>query len=168
MKKNLANIITMTRIIGTLILLGLETLSTPFFICYIWCGFSDILDGFVARKLKISSPLGSRLDTVSDLLFYSIMMFKILPILNKLLPDYIWIAVYTVLVLRALIYLFVFIRDKKLLSRHTVYNKLTGALMFLLPFTLKNQYFFYYAVLVLLVAYAGTIDEAIYIFRHRA
>ena len=50
MKKNLANIITTTRLIGTIALLFTEPLSKAFYAIYIWCGFSDILDGFVARK----------------------------------------------------------------------------------------------------------------------
>ncbi|MBQ5555857.1 MAG: CDP-alcohol phosphatidyltransferase family protein, partial [Erysipelotrichaceae bacterium] len=50
MRKNLANIITFTRILGTLCLIFLTPLTLPFFVVYIWCGLSDVLDGFVARK----------------------------------------------------------------------------------------------------------------------
>ena len=56
-----------------------EALSYPFYYFYIWCGLSDILDGFVARKLKIVSSLGSKLDTVSDLFLYGTMMIQIMP-----------------------------------------------------------------------------------------
>ena len=78
-KKNLANIITITRIIGTIIFFNLEVLSPMFYYVYIYCGLSDVIDGFVARKLNITSPIGSILDSISDLLFYTVMMIKILP-----------------------------------------------------------------------------------------
>ena len=83
MKKHLANIITMTRIISCICMIFTETLSYPFYCFYIWCGFSDILDGFVARTLKITSSFGSKLDTISDLTLYTVMMIKILPYLRK-------------------------------------------------------------------------------------
>ena len=91
MRKNLANIITFTRVLGTLCLIFLTPLTLPFFVVYIWCGLSDVLDGFVARKLKIISSFGSKLDSVSDLLFYTVMMLKIWTFLQEGLPQYIWI-----------------------------------------------------------------------------
>ena len=50
MKKHLANIITSTRLIGTIALIFTEPLSDVFFAIYIWCGISDILDIFAIDK----------------------------------------------------------------------------------------------------------------------
>ena len=83
MKKNLANIITLTRLIGTIALFFTDVMSEEFFVIYIWCGISDILDGFVARKTNTISPLGSKLDSISDISFYTMMMYKILPYLRS-------------------------------------------------------------------------------------
>ena len=165
MKKNIANIVTMTRIIGTIALVPFEPFSKWFWIFYIWCFFSDILDGFLARTLKTTSPLGAKLDSVSDLLFYSVMMLKMWKYLKMYLPRYIWIMIYLVLFLRAVAYLIVGIRDKVFESRHTIYNKLTGGLLFLLPFFVQTRYLTAYALAVLTVAFFSTIEEFVYIFK---
>ena len=86
-KKNAANIVTSTRIIGTLCLIPFETYSLPFYIFYIWCGVSDVIDGFIARTTHTVSRLGSILDTISDLTLYTVMMIKILPDLKAGLND---------------------------------------------------------------------------------
>ena len=49
---------------------------------YIYCGISDILDGFIARKTKNESEIGAKLDSVSDIIFVVVAMIKILPFLN--------------------------------------------------------------------------------------
>lgn len=168
LRKNLANIITVTRIVGTIALLPLETLSRAFYAVYIYCGFSDVLDGFVARKLKITSRLGSKLDSVSDLTFYTVMMLKIFSYLKKLLPKYVWTMIYAVVFIRFMCYLWVRLKKNRLISRHTILNKLTGLTMFFLPFMLNNPYFLYYCLFILLIAYASTADEVINIIRNGA
>ena len=50
--KDAANYISISRIIMSLILFFTETFSIPFYIIYIYCGISDMLDGFIARKIK--------------------------------------------------------------------------------------------------------------------
>ena len=167
MKKQLANIITSSRIIGSIILLFLDINSPAFMYIYIWCGISDSLDGIVARRLKISSSLGSKLDTISDLTFYTVLLIKIRPVLNELLPPSFWYLVYAVLIIRLLIYIYVLSRYKRLLSRHTIFNKITSGLMFFLFFTLKSDYFIYYAWLIIIVAYVAAVDEIIYLIRYQ-
>ena len=159
MRKNLANISTSTRILRTLCLIFLTPLTLPFFVVYIWCGLSDVLDGFVARKLRIISSFGSKLDSVSDLLFYTVMMLKIWSFLREGLPQYVWILIYTVLGIRFLCYVYVGIRDHRFTSRHTILNKINGGLMFLLPFTVKTPYLIPYSLLILLISYISTFNE---------
>ncbi|MBQ8848573.1 MAG: CDP-alcohol phosphatidyltransferase family protein [Candidatus Gastranaerophilales bacterium] len=72
MKKNLANIITLTRIFFVFIVVGLlyckecqYSYQIALFLTAILMWF-DGLDGFVARKLNISSKLGSLLDIMGD------------------------------------------------------------------------------------------------------
>lgn len=69
MKKHLANIITGLRIIGSVVLLFFDVPSLPFYITYLLCGFSDMIDGTVARKTNAVSSFGSKLDTVADIVF---------------------------------------------------------------------------------------------------
>ena len=167
MKKNLANIITSTRILGTLVLIFLAPLTLSFYVVYVWCGLSDVLDGFVARKLQTISSFGSKLDSVSDLLFYTVMMLKIWKFLQEGLPNYVWVLIYTVLAIRFLCYVYVGIRDHRFESRHTILNKITGGLMFVLPFTVRTRFLVPYSLLILLVAYISAFDEICYILKKK-
>ena len=166
MKKNLANIITISRLLGTIALAFTESLSWEFFLIYIWCGISDLLDGFIARKTKTVSALGSKLDSISDLSFFTTMMFKILKYLRKRFPAYMFVLIYLAVGLRILCYAAVGLRKGYFLSRHTLFNKLTGLLMFFLPFTVSNRYLIPYSLFILFVAFTAIFDEAIYIVRN--
>lgn len=166
-KKNIANIITITRIIGTFVMINTEVLSVPFYIAYIYAGLSDILDGFLARKLKIESDVGKKLDSISDLFFYTTMMIKIWPYLVKYLPVYVWIIIWTVVGIRILLYLIVLIKNKSLLSNHTVFNKATGLLMFFLPFLVENRLFVAYSTFVALLSLVAVLYEISLILKNK-
>ena len=157
--KNLANIITTTRIIGSISLIFLPVLSKSFYIVYTYSGLSDILDGFVARKTHSVSKLGSKLDSISDLLFYTVMMIKIMPFLKKYLPKFVWILIFFILFLRICLYIFIGVVKKKLLSNHTYLNKLTGLTMFFLPYMLKSNMFVPYSVFVTGIALLAVFYE---------
>ena len=53
--KNLANIITVSRIIISISIAFVIPFSSIFFLLYSYCGISDIIDGFVARKTHIEN-----------------------------------------------------------------------------------------------------------------
>ena len=162
--KNLANIITITRIIGSISLIFLPVLSKGFYLVYTYTGLSDVLDGFVARKTHSESKLGSILDSLSDLLFYTIMMLKIMPYLKKYLPKFVWALIFFILFLRICLYILIGITKHAVLSNHTYLNKLTGFTMFFLPYMLKTNYFVPYSVFVTLIALVAVIYEMYQVF----
>ena len=67
---SIADMITLLRIAGTILLLFFPALSPAFFILYALTGLTDVLDGWIARRTKTASDFGARLDSVADLLFY--------------------------------------------------------------------------------------------------
>ena len=77
--KHIANILTSCRILGSVLLLLFPVFSLAFCITYILCGFSDMIDGSIARKTNKTSRLGSQLDTIADLVFVSVSMVRLLP-----------------------------------------------------------------------------------------
>lgn len=165
LKKNLANLITITRIIATVVFLFLKVLTKPFYMVYIWCGLSDVLDGFVARSTGTASSFGSKLDTVSDLLFYSAMLYKIWPYLHSNTPVYVPILINAIIFYRILLYIAGGFIKKTLVSRHTYINKFTGLIMFFLPFMAESRYLTAYCLFNLVLGYAASINETVYIFR---
>ena len=61
MKKQIANIITSCRILGSIGLLFCPVFSAYFYGLYIFCGLTDMVDGTIARKTNAVSEFGSRL-----------------------------------------------------------------------------------------------------------
>lgn len=138
MKKyfTIPNCITLLRMVSTVIMAFLEPLSKEFFAVYTFAGITDILDGFIARITKTVSKFGAKLDSVADLLFYAVMLLKILPSLGKILPWYIWLAVGIVLLLRLCAYAAAAVKEKQFAAHHTILNKITGFTVFCVPYIL--------------------------------
>lgn len=130
------NVITGVRILSTIALLFTEPFSLAFFIIYSIAGVTDVLDGFVARLTKSTSDFGAKLDSVADLLMYGVMAVKVLPRLIKTLSTGLWILAIIVLAVRVSAYIVAAIKYKKFASLHTYLNKLTGFMVFILPYFL--------------------------------
>lgn len=135
--KYLPNCITVFRIIGTICLLFLEPFSSVFFVIYTLAGISDVLDGFFARKLKVTSTFGAKLDSVADLLYYAVMLIKIFPVMWVRLSKKIWIVVGTIVVARIASYAVAAVRLHHFASTHAYLNKLTGASIFAVPYIIN-------------------------------
>ena len=156
-----ANCITSLRIVGALIIVFLKPLKTFFFIVYTLSGVTDAIDGFIARMLHQESEFGSKLDSVADLTFYSVLMIKILPLLIKLLPCSIWHFIVFAILVRIILYLYTAFKNKKLLSSHSYLNKATGLLIFFLPYVLLANFVELYCWILVGIAVAATIQEFI-------
>ena len=85
----MANIITGCRVLGSILLLFFPAFSSWFYILYLFCGFTDMIDGSIARKTNSSSKFGARLDSVADFTFVVVCLVKLLPMMQ--LPGWIWI-----------------------------------------------------------------------------
>ena len=155
---NLANGITLFRILCSLTLLFCTPLSLPFYVLYTAAGLSDVFDGLIARKTNISTQFGAKLDTFADIVFAAAVLIKILPILN--LPVWIIIWVGVIALIKIVNIVVGFIRRHTLTAVHSVINKVTGALVFILPFTLPIINIRYTAPLVCIVATVAAITES--------
>ena len=133
MKKQIANMITGSRILCSAIMLFFPVFSFGFYITYLIGGFSDMIDGTIARKTNAVSSFGSKLDTVADFIFMAVCAVKLLPMMNLSVLLWMWITVIAMIKVANIV--LGFVRRKKLVDLHTVLNKITGLLLFLLPFT---------------------------------
>ena len=134
MKKNIANIITVSRAVFSLPLLFIPLSSSWFYMLYIFCGLTDMVDGTIARKTGAVSKFGARLDTASDFVFMLVCAIKLLPRVS--MPVWLWVWVIIIALTKIFNITLIFIYKKKLLSIHNVLNKITGLALFLLPSTL--------------------------------
>ena len=161
MIKLLPNIISFFRLFGTFGLLFCEPLSVLFYVVYSLCGLSDVLDGAIARATKNTTELGAKLDSIADILFYTVMLFKILPILSAELPSWIWYFVTLILCVRISAYVIAAVKYRKFTSLHTYLNKLTGALVFTVPYFFYGnaRFAFVISITVCVVAVIASFEE---------
>lgn len=157
----MANLITCCRILFSLLLLFLPALSPGFYGLYLAAGLSDMLDGFVARRTNTASPLGAKLDSMADIIFLAVCLIKLLPVLA--LPVWLWVWVGLIALLRLVNIFSGFVCRKKLVLLHTKANKLTGALLFLLPLSLGFLNLLYTAVPLCTLASFAAIQEGHFI-----
>ena len=135
-KKHIPNCITILRIIGTLALLLIEPHAPAFLIVYTFCGATDVLDGMLARLLKVTSTQGAILDSISDLFFYIVMLGRMLPLVWSRLQPLSLILIGVALLLRLAVYLTAYFKFNVFSSLHTYGNKFTGFCVFLFPYVL--------------------------------
>ena len=153
------NTITFFRIIGTAALIFVAPFTAVFYVIYTICGITDILDGALARALKCKSELGARLDSIADLLFYAVMIVKILPELIKLLPVILWVVIALTVLLRIASYTLAAVKYKRFASMHTYLNKLSGAAIFIVPYFVKLPSALPICITVTAIAVLAAIEE---------
>ncbi len=160
----MANIITGIRIVLSVVLMFCQALSPTFYALYIAAGISDMIDGAVARKTGAVSELGSRLDTIADIVFVAVCLIKLLPVLHVPLWLYIWIAV--IAFIKVANIAVGFVGQKELISVHSMMNKLTGGMLFVLPLTLTFIDLRCSAAVVCVAATIAAIQEGYLINRN--
>ena len=165
MKKQIANIITSCRILGSIGLLFCPVFSAYFYGLYIFCGLTDMVDGTIARKTNAVSEFGSRLDTVADFLFVIASFGKLVPVIR--IPGWIWVWAAVIGVGKLINLVWGFTQTKKLPNLHTIANKATGLCLFLLPLTMPFADLRYTAPVVCILATIAAIQEGYYIATER-
>ncbi len=159
----MANVITGLRIICSFALLLCPVFSISFYTLYILSGFSDMIDGTVARKTGTVSEFGSKLDTVADFILVVVCTIKLLPILAIESWMYIWIGIITVIKIINIISGFGV--QKRFVTVHSIMNKITGGLLFILPLTVSIIDLHYSVAIVCAIATFAAIQEG-YNIRH--
>ena len=163
MIKNVANILTSFRILGSILLLFFPVFSEAFYSIYLLCGFSDMIDGTIARKTNSTSEFGAKMDTVADLVFLIVSLIKLLPIIH--IPGWLWIWVSVIAIIKIWNIIWGYVSKKQFISPHTIMNKITGLLLFLLPLTLSFVELKYSSLVVCSIATFAAIQEGVYIVR---
>ena len=85
----MANIITALRVPCSIAMAAVPVFSVWFYVLYLLCGFSDMIDGTIARRTNSAGEFGGKLDTAADLIFTAIAMLKLLPMFR--LPGWLWV-----------------------------------------------------------------------------
>lgn len=126
---HLPNIITGLRIATSISLLFCEVIGWPFWALYALCGISDILDGWLARKLNAETKVGAILDSVSDIVFVACCSIRLLPAID--IPIWLWIWAGVIVFIKIVNQVSALFVLKRFCFPHTPADKLTGLLLFL-------------------------------------
>ncbi|MBP5390971.1 MAG: CDP-alcohol phosphatidyltransferase family protein [Bacteroidales bacterium] len=127
--KRIPNIISALRILGAISLLFFYPASVAFWVIYGLCGLSDILDGYLARKLHAESKTGAVLDSVADICFVACCAIQLIPVVQ--IPAWLWIWAGVIVAIKIVNQVSAMIVFKHFCFPHTKANKLTGLLLFL-------------------------------------
>lgn len=165
MSKQIANVITCLRMLGSIVLVFCPAFSTSFYFVYPFCGVTDMVDGTIARKTNAVSEFGARLDTVADTIFVAVSMYKCLPVMH--MPKWIWKWICFIVVIKIGSMMWGIICRKKLISLHTFANRITGLLLFLLPLTFHFIDLHVSVPVVCAVATCAAIQEGYYVWKGR-
>ncbi|AKG35519.1 CDP-alcohol phosphatidyltransferase family protein [Paenibacillus durus] len=151
--KAVPNYISSSRIIFSLILIFVAPLSTAFYAIYSICGFTDIMDGFIARSTGTTSRLGEKLDSIADLIMTGVLIVVLYPIVNPATETVIWII--SIGIIRLVSMIAAFKKYKTFAILHTYGNKFTGLALFIFPFMLP---YFHPTVLMDIICVAASLS----------
>ena len=153
----MANVITGFRITASLALLFCPVFSIPFFILYLTAGISDMVDGTVARKTNTVSEFGARLDTAADFVFVVVCLIRLLPVVE--IPAWLWAWIGVIALIKGINIVSGYAMQKRFMAVHTVMNKVTGALLFALPLTVRLVELRVTAMIVCAIATFAAVQE---------
>ena len=125
----LPNVISILRIAGSVSLLFCNVTRWPFWVLYALCGISDMVDGWLARKLHAETEAGAIWDSVADIVFVACCATRLLPVLE--IPAWLWIWAGAIVIIKMVNQISALFVCKRFCFPHTLANKLTGLLLFL-------------------------------------
>ena len=153
----MANLITGIRVVCSIVLLFCPVFSPAFYGVYIAAGVSDMIDGPVARKTGTVSEFGSKFDTAADFIFVVVCLIKLIPVID--VPTWLIIWIIAIAVIKAINLISGYVMHREIVALHTVMNKVTGVLLFVLPLTLTIIDLKYSGAFVSAVATFAAIQE---------
>ena len=127
--KHIPNIITALRFPGAACLLLCNPAGAAFWVIYGLCGVSDMLDGYLARRLHAESKTGAVLDSVADICFVACCAIRLIPVVQ--IPTWLWIWAGVIVTIKIVNQVSALIVCKRFCFPHTKANKLTGLLLFI-------------------------------------
>ena len=153
----IANFITFSRILLSLLMLNFSVFSKGFYVCYLLAGFSDMIDGTIARKLGTNSKICEKLDTIADIVFVVVAAFKLLPTIR--LGKFIWIWIILIALIKLINIISGYVIEKQFVTVHSLANKISGFVLFTFPFTISFIDISYSSTVVCLLATFAAIQE---------
>lgn len=161
--KQIPNALTISRFfMAALLVLGARRGYPSKYLLFIllFAGFSDFLDGFIARKMKATTNLGCVLDGYADIALYVSAFLSVYWLYPTIIEQYIW-GIIVLLFLQIASWVFSIIKFSRMTSYHTYSAKIWGVTIVIslsIVFTFSNGSLL---PLMLLVGILSNIDEIV-------
>ena len=155
MKKYIPNILSLLRIICSVLLILFINNRIGFVFLYFIIGLTDVLDGFIARRFMFESDLGAKLDSFADFVFYIILVFIYLNLYSSIITVNHEMVLVGIIIIRLINLILTKIKYKKFVFVHTIANKVSGVLLYSIPVFLlfaKNNIIIWISLVVIFVA----------------
>lgn len=127
---HIPNIVSVIRIILSLSIIFFIDNTIILLYIVLFCGITDALDGYIARKFHLETKLGARLDSLGDYVFFLMLVLYFFLRHFTLMKDNI-IFIGIVIMVRLSSLLVCWIKNRKIYSLHTIANKITGLFLYM-------------------------------------
>ncbi|MBO4782729.1 MAG: phosphatidylglycerophosphate synthase, partial [Lachnospiraceae bacterium] len=107
------------------------------------------------------TEFGARFDTAADFVFVVVCLIKLLPVISMPLWLCVWIAM--IALIKIINIISGYLVQRKLVAVHSVMNKVTGVLLFILPLTFPIVPLKYSAIPICAVATFAAVQEGHFI-----
>ena len=135
---HMANVLTGIRILCGLLILCFPAFSGWYYGLYLIGGFTDAIDGTVARKTGSASDFGSNFDTAADFIFTVAVIIKIITAIHVPVWLIIWIAIIALIKIGC--HLAGYIKYHEFKTVHSVLNKVCGGIVFIVPLFIGEEF----------------------------
>ena len=145
----MANVLTGIRILCGLLMLCFPAFSEWFYCFYLIGGFTDAVDGTVARKTGTASDFGSKFDTAADFIFAAAVVIKIIQAVYIPVWLIIWIAI--IALIKIGFHLAGYLKHHEFNTVHSMLNKVCGGVTFVVPLFIGGNYAWQAKALVVII-----------------
>jgi CDP-diacylglycerol--glycerol-3-phosphate 3-phosphatidyltransferase len=134
-----------------------EPFSVVFWICYLFGGLSDLMDGVVAKKLHQQSAAGAKFDSVADLIFAASILIVVIKSIS--IPAWVWLCIIFIGSLRIIGYGIGYYKFHTFSAVHTYMNKAVGFLIFAFPLLYALIGFNIAVIVVCSASFMSSVEE---------
>lgn len=157
--KKLPDMLSGFRIILALFIMFAGYNDVSFYILYVMCGISDVLDGYLARKFNCTHKAGQTIDSIADAVLLIAVVVKLVPRID-INP---WLVIWGIVIFMVKMYALSRKNAKwgKGMFIHTYANKITGFALFVTPLLYKLIHINILLLIVCIIATYACIEEII-------
>ena len=167
MTKHIPNMLSLLRMILSFLLIPFIPVRVGFIVVYITIGITDVLDGFIARKFGYESDFGAKLDSIADFVFYLIFLYVFLKIYSPILESTHQAALIVIIAIRLINMLLTKLKYKKVVFIHTLANKLSGFIVYLIPMVFLFVQDGIVLWIILAIVFFAAIEELIITIKYK-